>query len=157
MKEGLFSIYSHKYIHAFTDRSSLYINFLNTLVHRLFTVLNCIDTFTCSYFSLSFIYLSFKSWAVNVLTPPTTVFGLRVNPEKWRYLMVHCNNTIGCNYNEQLKISHLLFKEKKKNQVNPQLNSFFKCMNKRSILRLGAEYRPQKSWWRRGLMELNLA
>lgn len=52
---------SDKYIHAFTDRSSLYIDFLNTLVHRLFTVLNCIDTFTCSYFSLSFIYLSFKS------------------------------------------------------------------------------------------------
>lgn len=60
-KEGLFSIYSHKYIHVFTDRSSIYmyIDFLNTLVHILFKVLNCIDTFTS--FSLSFISLSFKS------------------------------------------------------------------------------------------------
>lgn len=71
LKEGLFSIYSHKYIHTFTDRSSLFIDFLNTLVHRLFTVLNCIDTFTYSYFSLSFMSLS---WAVNVLTPPTTLW-----------------------------------------------------------------------------------
>lgn len=61
LKEGLFSIYSHKYIHTFTDRSSLFIDFLNTLVHRLFTVLNCIDTFTCSYFSLSFMSLSFNN------------------------------------------------------------------------------------------------
>lgn len=60
LKEGLCSIYSHKYIHTFTDRSSLFIDFLNTLVHRLFTVLNCIDTFTCSYFSLSFMSLSFN-------------------------------------------------------------------------------------------------
>lgn len=42
----------HAYIHVFTDKCCLYIDFLNTVGHRLFTSLNCIDTFT-SILSLS--------------------------------------------------------------------------------------------------------
>lgn len=56
--------YMHAYIHAFTDKCCLYFDFLNTVGHRIFTCLHCIDAFL-SYFRSLFSHSSHERQTLN--------------------------------------------------------------------------------------------